>query len=309
MFMWFDQPPYRYNLWVRPESDWFSETHTDDLLFSYRVQETIFSGRTRFQRVDILRIKPFGTTLFLDGKLQSAEVDEAVYHECLVHPGIQVHPSPKRVFVAGGGEGATLREVLRYPVDECVMCDIDSELVELCRIHLPLWSAGAFGDPRARLLFADARATLADTPDKYDVIISDLPEPLEEGPAQLLYTREFYEIVRDRLSDDGVFAAQVGSADPLYPDLAACVAMTLAGVFPVVGVYTAYVFSFQLLWAFVIATNGLPLVPEGFREVPGLSHYNHEIHKAMFALPGHMRRALAEKGRILTDEKPFAWTA
>ena len=307
--MWFNQPSHHYNLRVKPEGDWFSETHTDDLLFSYRVEERIFSGRTRFQRVDILRIKPFGITLFLDGKLQSAEVDEAVYHECLVHTAMQVHPNPKRVFIAGGGEGATLREVLRYPVDEAVMVDIDSELVELCRAHLPSWSAGAFEDPRSRLVFADARAALAGSTDKYDVIISDLPEPLEEGPAQLLYTREFYEIVRERLSDDGVFVAQVGSADPLYPDLAACVYATLREAFPVVGIYTAYVFSFQLLWAFVIATRGLPLVPERFRDVPGLSHYNPEIHGAMFALPGHMRRAITEKGRILTDENPFVWTA
>ncbi len=297
-----------YNLFMLNE-DWFSETHTDDLLYSYRIEERIFSGRTQFQRVDILRIKPFGMTLFLDGKLQSAEVDEAVYHECLVHPAMQVHPNPKRIFIAGGGEGATLREVLRYPVEECVMCDIDAELVEICRAHLPSWSEGAFGDPRARLLFADARATLADIPGKCDVIISDLPEPLEVGPAQLLYTREFYEIVHDKLADDGVFVAQVGSADPVYPDLSACVYATLREVFPVVGIYTAYVFSFQLLWAFAIATKGLPLVPKTFRDVPGLSHYNQEIHEAMLALPGHMRRALAEKGRILTDEKPFAWTA
>ncbi|MGB9590785.1 MAG: fused MFS/spermidine synthase, partial [Candidatus Hydrothermia bacterium] len=207
------------------------------------------------------------------------------------------------------GEGATLREVLRHPVDECVMCDIDSELVEMCRVQLPSWSAGAFDDPRARLVFADARDTLAESPGKYDVIISDLPEPLEAGPAQLLYTREFYEIVRDKLSDDGVFVAQVGSADPVYPDLSLCVHKTLAAVFPVAGIYTVYVFSFQLLWAFAIATKSLALIPNTFREIPGLFHYNPEIHRAMFILPGHMRAALAEKGRILTDEKPFVWTA
>jgi spermidine synthase len=292
------------------EGDWFSETHTDDLLYSYRIEERVFSGRTRFQKVDILRIKPFGLTLFLDGKLQSAQVDEAVYHECLVHPAMQIHPNPVRVFIAGGGEGATLREVLRYPVEECIMCDIDRELVELCREHLPSWSAGAFEDPRARFVFADARATLADSPDKYyDVIVSDLPEPLEAGPAQMLYTKEFYEIVREKLSDDGVFVAQVGSADPVYPDLSACVHATLAQVFPVVGVYTAYIFSFQLLWAFAIATMGPDLIPTVFKRVSGLSHYNPEIHKAMLVLPGHMRRALSEKGRILTDENPFSWTA
>ncbi|MEO0146651.1 MAG: fused MFS/spermidine synthase [candidate division WOR-3 bacterium] len=294
---------------MKLEGDWFSETHTDDLLYSYKVEERIYSGRTRFQRVDILRIKPFGITLFLDGKLQSARVDEAVYHECLVHPAMQAHPNPKRVFIAGGGEGATLREVLRYPVEECVMCDIDPELVELCEAFLPSWNAGAFRDQRARLLFADARATLANSPDKYDVIISDLPEPLEAGPARFLYTKEFYQIVRERLSDQGVFVAQVGSADPVYPDLSVCVHATLSEVFPVVGLYVAYVFSFQLLWAFVLATKGPPLSPERFRDIPGLSHYTPDIHRAMFALPGHMRRAIKEKGRILTDEKPFSWTA
>ena len=106
--------------------------------------------------------------LFIDGVLQSSLYGEAAYHESLVHPAMLMHPNPKRVAIIGGGEGATLREVLKHKsVDEAVMIEIDEELTNVSRIYLPEWSdcsdissslgvSSCFDDPRASLYFEDA---------------------------------------------------------------------------------------------------------------------------------------------------------
>ncbi len=289
---------------------WFEESYTQDLSFSYRVKQVLFSGKTRFQKVDVIELAALGKTLFLDNRMQSAQLDEALYHEFLVHPAMQTHPGPKSVFIAGGGEGATLREVLRYPgVDRAVMVDIDQELVEVCRRHLPEWSSGAFDDHRAELVFADARARLEQDDSFYDVVISDLSEPWEGGESALLFTKEFYQLVYRRLDDEGVFVAQVGAGDPLFPDLAASVVKTLAEVFPVVRLYTVFVFSFFLPWAFVIATKAPQPDPAACKPLAGTRHFDRVSFASALGLPKQLREALRVKGRVLTDKDPFVWNA
>ena len=113
--------------------------------------------------------------------------------------------------VIGGGEGATLREVLRYPtVRRAVMVDIDRAVVDACRTYLPEMHRGAFDDARVELRHEDARGWLEATRDRFDVAIVDLTEPLEEGPACLLFTREFYRLLSDRLTEGGTLALQAG---------------------------------------------------------------------------------------------------
>ncbi len=291
------------------EGIWFSETHTEGIVYLHWAKEVIYSGRTKFQKVDIAKLQALGLSLFLDGKIQSAEVDEFVFHEMLVHPAMSVAGNPKRVYVMGGGEGATLREVLKHPVERAVMVDIDGELVELCKRFMPSWSSGAFDDPRAQVIVGDAKAWLEENSQEFDVVISDLTEPVPGGPSIPVYSLEFFRVVRERLSEGGVFVLQAGSADPLYPDFAASLLKTLREVFPVVGIYTQYIFSFQLNWAFVIATKGRPLIPESFRLPPGLRHYSPEIHKAAFAIPAWFKELLEKRGKVITDDDPFVWTA
>ena len=104
---------------------------------TYEVTRVVYRGRTAFQSVEIVETRPYGLALFLDGAPQSALADEFVYHEALVHPALVAHPEPRRVLIAGGGEGAALREVLRHPgVERATMVDIDGELIELAREHL-----------------------------------------------------------------------------------------------------------------------------------------------------------------------------
>ncbi|MEM1672696.1 MAG: spermidine synthase, partial [Archaeoglobaceae archaeon] len=107
---------------------------TESLASLYGIEEVIYSGRTRYQRVDILRTRDFGVVLLLDGFLQSSGEDEFIYHELLVHPAMVAHPRPRRVLIIGGGEGATAREVERYlDVEEIQMVDLDGELIEIVK--------------------------------------------------------------------------------------------------------------------------------------------------------------------------------
>ncbi len=295
---------------------YYVEQHSASLRFAYRVKRPIFSGKTRFQKVDIVELDVFGKTVFLDEKIQSAEVDEYIFHEALVHPALVAHPSPRRVMIAGGGEGATLREVLKHrTVERAVMVDIDGEFVELCKTHLPEWHRGAFEDPRSEVIYDDARRYIFEEGVQFDVVISDLTEPLEEGPSQLLFTREFYGKVFDRLSEDGILVVQSASADPVYADFVASVARTLEEIFPVVRVYWAFILSFQMPWAFTLASKRVDpaLILEKEvedrleeRGVSGLRYYSPELHPAMFRLPVYLRDLLS-RGRVLTDAQPYVY--
>ena len=147
----------RQGLGARDSRDWITEAITPNLLQLTEVSRRVYSGHTPFQKVEIVDTVSFGRVLLLDGKTQSTEADEFVYHESLVHPVLLSIPDPKRVFIGGGGEGATLREVLRHrSVKEAVMVDLDAEVVALCREHLATWHQGAFDDPRTTLVHDDA---------------------------------------------------------------------------------------------------------------------------------------------------------
>lgn len=300
------------------EGFFYTEPFTDGFFRLFQVDQLIFEGKTKYQLVHCFRNRLFGKMLFLDKKIQSAEIDEFVFHEALVHPGMFTHALPKKVLVIGGGEGATLREVLRHAsVKRAVMLDIDRELVSLCREHMPEWSQGAFSDSRTKLVIQDARRYLERTKEKFDVIVSDLTEPLRGGPSLLLFTKEFFSGIHEKLNDDGLFVIQAGSADPHYCHFFASSVKTLGEIFPVVRPYWTFMFSFSLPWGFILASKASdPLdLDEGEigrrsrkRRVSGLKFYHPGFHSSLFSLPLFLTRCISQ-GKILTDREPFIWEA
>jgi len=295
---------------------WFSDNISPDLTMLHSIKERIYSGRSKFQSVEIINTGSFGVCLVLDGKIQSSEADEFIYHEALVHPAMITHLQPERVFIAGGGEGATLREVLAHKtVKKAVMVDIDEEVVSLCRRFLPSWHQNAFDDPRAELHFVDARKYLEESNDKFDVIIIDLADPLEQGPARLLYTREFYQIVKQKLGTDGIMSVQAEPAEWRNLDNFIAIANTLGKVFLIARPYQVHVPSFLGLWGFVAASQSLDpseLTPEEIdaristRISKKLKSYDGLTHQAMFTIPKHIRQQLAASQRIITDKQPIS---
>jgi spermidine synthase len=295
---------------------WFSDHITPDLTMLHSIKDRIYSGRTKFQSVEIIDTGSFGVCLVLDGKIQSSEADEFIYHEALVHPAMLTHPQPEKVLIAGGGEGATLREVLAHKtVKKAVMVDIDEEVVSVCRRFLPSWHRNAFDDPRAQLHFADARRYLEKTDEKFDVIIIDLVDPLEQGPARLLYTREFYEIVKQKLGAGGIMSVQAEPSEWGNFDNFTAISSTLRNVFRITRPYQVHIPSFFSLWGFVTASESLDASDLSPDEIDGristrlskkLRSYDGPTHQAIFTIPKHIRRELAVSKRIITDEQPIS---
>jgi spermidine synthase len=294
----------------------FSDYISPDLTMLHSIKEKIYSGRSKFQSVEIINTGSFGICLVLDGKIQSSEADEFIYHEALVHVAMLTHPRPETVFIAGGGEGATLREVLVHKtVKKAVMVDIDEEVVNVCRRFLPSWHQNAFDDPRTELHFADAREYLEESRDRFDVIIIDLVDPLEESPARLLYTQEFYQIVKQKLGPDGIMSVQAEPSEWGNLDNFTAIANTLRNVFRITRPYQVHVPSFLGLWGFVSASQSLDpskLTPEEIdarisaRISKKLKSYDGLTHKAMFTIPKHIRQQLAASKRIITDKQPIS---
>jgi spermidine synthase len=294
---------------------WFTDVVDKDFRQLYRLEAVLYSGRTRYQSVQIIRAAKFGLCLTLDGKIQSSERDEFIYHEGLVQPAMVAHPRPETVFIAGGGEGATLREALRHPtVRKAVMVEIDGEVTDLSRRYLPGHSGGAFEDPRTELHHADAREYLENSRDKYDIVIIDLPDPLEQGPAYRLFTEEFYRTVNDRLSPEGLIAVQAGSAALTELLNLSAVNNTLKRVFPVVAAGAAHMPCFGAPWGFCFASRKhdpsrlAPGEVDGIiaaRGLTGLKFYDGLTNLGMFTLPRYVRNALASLQRVITDADPL----
>ncbi len=293
---------------------WLYDEVNPNLAQLHRIKKEIYSGRTEFQSVQIVDTGSFGICLVLDGKIQSSESDEFIYHEALVHPAMLSHECPETALVVGGGEGATLREVFSHTtIKKAVMVDIDRQVIDICRRYLPSFHKGSFDDPRLDIRFADARLFLRDSRDKFDVIIIDLVEPLEEGPACLLYTREFYGLVKDRLNAGGIISVQSGAAGWTNLQNFTAIINTLKAVFTVVCPYHAYVPSFVDMWGFATASqciNPTALSAEDIdqrisvRLSNRLKSYDGLTHQSLFTLPKHLRHQLAVTRRIITDKKP-----
>lgn len=223
---------------------------------SYAVEAIEVMAQTAFQTVCIARTATYGRALFLDGLVQSSAADEAMYHQLLVQPAMLAHPKPTRVLLVGSGEGAGLREVLAHAiVESAVMVDIDGELVELCRQHLPDWHEGAFDDPRTRVVIADADAFIATDPGVYDVIIVDLTDMLPEGPACGLYTPGFFSTLKQHLAPGGVMAVQGLGLSAIDHAGHVALAGMLRPLFKEVHSYGEFIPSFLQAWGFILASD------------------------------------------------------
>jgi spermidine synthase len=290
---------------------WFRELQPDSHEeIAYLCEKLVYSGRSRFQRIDIIDTMLHGRMLFLDGVAQSAQHDEFIYHEMLVHPAIFSVSKARSVLIIGGAEGATLREVLRHKeVERVVMVEIDKELIAVCRRLLPSWHKGSFEDPRLQLVIQDGRQFLQDCPETFDAIIVDLSDPEEGGPALFLFTRQFYQLLRDRLNPGGCVTLQGEAVSPQGLALHARITNTLRSVFPVVRPYMYSIHSFHRPDAHILAARDPQwsleaLVERSMNASLPLLYFSPEIARAMFHLPPYLHKGYEMYNQILTDDKP-----
>jgi len=292
------------------EPVWFAEDGAKNLVINYRCVRSVYSGRSSYARIDILDTAEYGRMLFLDGIAQSAEHDEFIYHESLVHPAMLLHPNPRSVCIVGGAEGATIREVAKYEnVSRIVMVDIDEELVKVCQQHLGSWSNGAYEDPRLQLHIGDGRKFLEQTEETFDVILVDLNDPTEDSPAIYLFTQEFYQLVYRRLGEEGIGCFQGTDLQPNKLTLHARIYNTISSVFPWVISYPYMLPSFHCMHSFILATRGkeprfLDLEERLRKQKFRLAYLSPSFFQSLFHMPAYVEQAYAENQDIITDANP-----
>jgi len=188
---------------------WVEETLHSGFRIRLKADRVLFDSETEHQHLIIIETPEFGRLMMLDGVIQLASKDEFVYHEMMAHVPLFAHGRAKKALIIGGGDGGVLREALRHPELESVtLCEIDRRVIDLCRAHFPEVSAGAYDDPRTRILIADGTKFVAETDERFDVIMVDSTDPI--GPGAVLYTREFYADCRKALAKGGLLTTQNG---------------------------------------------------------------------------------------------------
>jgi len=293
---------------------WMTEYITPWDYYAHGITKVLVHRKTAFQDMYIVECGSYGKALVLDGKWQSCTGDEFLYHEPLVHPAMLEHGGPKKVLILGGGEGATAREVLRWKtVEHVTMIDIDGEVVDACREHLPELHGQAFDDPRLDVVIDDALKFLDTANPDWDVVISDLTDPIEHGPSFKLFTREYFERIQGVLAPGGVFVVQAGPVAPVELAMHARLINTLRVVFKHVHSYTSYVPTYASPWGFALAaskpinTRPEPAATDaaltqnttgGFRMLDGVALLG------LFQLPLHIRRAIEAETRVYTLKEP-----
>ena len=294
---------------------WFIEWDTRYDGHLRAIKKVLYQGRSRYQEIEVIEFHDLGKALIIDGLTQSSMYDEHIYHEALVHPAMILHGSPEKILIIGGGEGATLREVLKHrSVKEVHMVDLDEEVIKLSKKYLPEMSSGSFDDPRVKLIIDDGRKFIEDKVDEYDVIILDLVDPIKNTQAVFLYTVEFYEKIKKSLRENGVIVTQATSPSST-PDVYSVIYNTIRHVFRFSRPYSIYMKSFDDLWGFVVASDKLDigkLSPEDINKrikdcvFQPLRFYDRETHIWMFTLPKNIREKLSSGNKISTDKEPVS---
>jgi len=270
---------------------WFTELHAPGTGITFRVRRVLHWARTPFQELALVETEDMGRALFLDGTVQFTERDEFFYHEMLVHVPLCIHPRPRRVLIVGGGDGGCVREALRHPeVEEVTLVEIDGEVVDACRKHIPSVSS-KLDDPRVRVLIEDGVAFLKRNRGTFDVIIVDSTDPV--GMASPLTQAPFFRTAREALTPQGLYVAQ--SQGPIFDGREiGRIARAARKVFRHARHFMAPTPTYPGgLWTYLLAARG-PKDPAGLRPRPlprgeRTRYYSAEVHRAAFVLPPFVR--------------------
>lgn len=277
----------------------FDDPFTQSTFLSYRVVRFYESFESPYQRIDVFEAEDFGTVLALGGVTNVTDRDESAYHEMLAHVPLFAHPNPRRVLIVGGGDGGTLREVLRHPtVEECVLVDIDAEVIRCARTYFPAL-ASALDAPRATVIVGDGLAYVDDAAargERFDVVLIDSTDPVDA--AVELFTPAFYRTCSQLISGGGFLVPQSDSPSfciERVHAIAAALRDTFVHVAPYVGQTMTYPGG---LWAYMAASDSIDASTATVDAAriesmePSLRYFNRGLMRAAFALPTYVQRGI-----------------
>ncbi len=276
---------------------WFTEKHTPGSGITLRCKRTIFTATSDIQRIDVLETEEFGRMLLLDGLVMTTERDEFIYHEMLVHPSMNLGMEPPlKALVIGGGDGGTVRELVKYPcLRKVILCEIDPLVVEVSQRYLPGLSSALSNDPRVELVFEDGQLYAGKNKEEFDRIFVDSSDPV--GAAEVLFTPEFYKMCFAALRPRGILVVQ--SESPIYHMTVIKNIKKGLGVagFKWIRFYTAPVPTYPGgYWSWAMAVKGdSPVLATHFlpeEEAERLKFFTMEMLSSCFVLPAFMKREI-----------------
>ncbi len=277
----------------------YNEYYNEKTGLTIGLKKLLFSEQSEYQLVEVYETDTWGNLMTIDGMVMLSERDEFVYHEMLAHVPMFTHPNPERVLIIGGGDGGTAREVMKHQsVKQVDMVEIDKTVVDASKLYLP--GVGDFDNPKLNVFYEDGIAFIKNVKEPYDVIIIDGSDPV--GPAEGLFTKDFYDFCKNALSDDGVISTQTESpwVESYYPSMRK-VFKALDELFPVVKMYLSFIPLYPAgMWSMGLASKGdSPLDPKviGRAETPSellktLKYYNPDVHRGAFALPNFVKKII-----------------
>jgi len=268
---------------------WFTEYWTENVGLTFKVKE-VKKIKSKYQEIAILDTLEFGRMLVLDGLVQTTERDEFIYHEMISHPAMLIHKDPKRILVIGGGDGGTIREVLKYPsVEEAHLCEIDDKVIFVAETYFPTISSG-LKDPRVKIFIEDGNEFLDEKKNYYDIIIMDSSDPV--GKSEALFKEEFYQKVKNALKEDGLMVAQTESP-MLQAEYFKNAVNSISKVFKNVEVYLAFIPTYPSgMWSFTIASDNVDLNNKSnIDRFSGVEtkYFNLDIFNSLYTLPTFVR--------------------
>lgn len=276
--------------------EWFTEVYPKHgSAFSIKVRAKLEEVQSPYQHIEVFDTEWFGRLMVIDGCTMVSDRDNYLYHEMMTHTALYTHPDPRRVWIIGGGDCGSLREVLRHrEVEKAIQIEIDEEVTRLAEKYFPELCESN-DDPRAELLFIDGIQWVKDSAaGSVDVIIVDSTDPV--GPAEGLFNEAFYRECLRCLGPGGILVQQ--SESPLFHEdliLDMHATMRKAGFENTRTFYFPQCLYPSGWWSGTMASrSGFP----DFREAQaqsapfGTRYYNPEIHKAAFATPNFMNARL-----------------
>jgi len=256
----------------------------------------LYSSISPYQHILIAKSQKYGKELYLNGEIQVSQADSEKYHEFLILPALAAHPNPKKILIAGEGDGGGLYQILKYDFDIIDHVELDKQVIEISKQYLPEIHRGALDDPKINRHIMDARQFVKKAErNYYDVIVLAFPDPYKLEIASL-FSKEFYAEIKKILTKDGILVLQAGEINPSirgesYLNPQACILKTVKSTFPQAHLYLCSLSS----WAnnsFIIASlNNDPRISKNELLHSG-EWYKKESHKKIFHLPRGMEDSL-----------------
>ena len=272
--------------------DWIFESQLENVKTCYQIKETLFEGKSEFQKVQVFDTYDLGRMLVLDGIVQTTIKDEFIYHEMMAHTAAFAHKNPKTALVVGGGDGGVVRELLKHKsLEKIVLCEIDSMVIYVSKKYLAEISSG-LNDPRCEVVIADGIKFVHAMKNEFDLIFVDSTDPF--GAAEGLFGGSFYKELYNALTDDGLFIAQTET--PFYlQEVVKKVNDDAKEIFPITKLLTTSIPTYPGgFWSFTLASKKYdPSKINNINEFEiSTKYYNKDLHRASFVLPNYLKNLL-----------------